>query len=69
MQNLKERKIDIKSAEVEDVNMGDYPDFADAFLARALWAIDDTELTEDELVEMTVSNTDWFYEKTMDYMF
>lgn len=68
MQNLKERKIDIKSAEVEDVNMGDYPDFADAFISAMDWS-DGTPMTDSELEEWTDNNPDGAYEIVYDSIF
>ena len=40
---------DIYNIVVEDVDMHDYPDFADAFIYEAMWIVDNTFLTEDEL--------------------
>ena len=50
--------------EIDGINMGDYPDFCDAFLVGASYK--GRELTEDELEYVQESNPDWFYDKVWD---
>jgi len=59
----------ITEPEVENVNLRDYPDFTDAYLVSAVWIIDDTELTEEELEEMCDSNPGWLYDIIHDSIF
>ena len=41
---------DVDTLEVGDVNLGDYPDFSDAFFYYG--ELDGRELTEDELIQL-----------------
>ena len=50
--------------EIDGINMGDYPDFCDAFLVGASYK--GRELTEDELEYVQESNPEWFYDKVWD---
>lgn len=48
---LNNKEIDINSIQIEDVQMFDYPDFVDAFIAFANYT-DGTDLTIDECIEL-----------------
>ena len=50
--------------EIDGINMGDYPDFCDAFLVGASYK--GRELSEDELEYVQESNPEWFYDKVWD---
>ena len=54
----------LDDVEIDGINMGDYPDFCDAFLVCASYK--GRELTEDELEYVQESNPDWFYDKVWD---
>jgi hypothetical protein len=68
MKNLKERKVDRRSAEVEDINFKDYPDFCDAFISSMDWD-DGTEMTDNELESWSDDNPDCVYEIVYDSVF
>jgi len=68
MKDLKERKVDYRSAEVEDVNTRDYPDFCDAFISTMDWE-DGTEMTDTELEVWCDNNPDCVYEIVCDSVF
>jgi|TARA_R110000765_G_scaffold50165_3_gene101916 hypothetical protein len=68
MQKLKERKVDIKSAEIEDVDFKDYPDFCDAFISSMDWD-DGTEMTDNELETWCDNNQDAVYDIVYDSVF
>ena len=54
----------LDDVEIDGINMGDYPDFCDAFLVGASYK--GRELTEDELEYVQESNPEWFYDKVWD---
>jgi len=54
---LNGREIDETSLEIEGVDRGDYPDFTDAFFSYALY-VDGTELTNEELDQLTDEYSD-----------
>ena len=49
--------INIDSIEIQDIDRDDYPHFSDAYASYAEWQ-DGTELTEDELDELTDNQPD-----------
>ena len=57
----------LDDVEIDGINMGDYPDFCDAFLEGESYK--GRELTEDELEYVQESNPEWFYDKVWDYVF
>lgn len=44
--------------EVDGIDFSDYPDFVDAYISYAIYE-DGTELTDEELDELTDQNTDY----------
>ena len=50
--NLNGKRINANSIKMEDVNIRDYPDFSDAFVASAEY-VDGKALTEEELEILT----------------
>ena len=54
----------LDDVEIDGINMGDYPDFCDAFLVGASYK--GRELTEDELEYVQESKPEWFYDKVWD---
>ena len=50
--------------EMEDVDMGDWPDFCDAWISYAEWE-DGTSLSQDELDELNRDDS-YVYEKALD---
>ena len=54
----------LDDVEIDGINIGDYPDFCDAFLVGASYK--GRELTEDELEYVQESNPEWFYDKVWD---
>ena len=54
----------LDDVEIDGINMGDYPDFCDAFLVGASYK--GRELSEDELEYVQESNPEWFYDKVWD---
>ena len=65
MENLNERNVDYSSAEVENVNMRDYPDFCDAYISSMDWD-DGTVMTDEELENWCEENPDEVYEIVVD---
>ena len=49
---IKEKEVDVNSLTVEGIDPKDFPDFSDAFFASGKFK-DGSELTEDELEELT----------------
>ena len=45
---LNGKRIDVSTIEIDGIDMNDYPDFCDAYMASAQYQ-DGTELTDDEL--------------------
>lgn len=60
---------EIVDIEVEDINMRDYPDFCDAYVARAVWKDTGTELTADEIEEYNDTCRDQVYSAVMERIF
>ena len=61
--------IDLKKVEVveiEGIDMKDYPDFCDAYIAEAL--IDGKEATDEQLEELMSDHPDWAYEQIVDWI-
>ena len=56
----------VSNAEIEDVWMGDYPDFCDAYISSA--EIDGREATEEELDELN-EDRDFVYELVWERLF
>ena len=54
---LKERTVDFTTLELDGVDRRDYPDFCDAYFSYAEYE-DGTELTDDELEQLTEDNPD-----------
>ena len=63
MATLNGRKV--IDMEVDGVDSRDYPDFADAHFSYACYE-DGTELTDDELEQLTEQNSDVLHEKVFD---
>lgn len=63
MATLNGRKV--IDLEVDGVDSRDYPDFADAYFSYACYE-DGTELTDDELEQLTEQNPDVLHEKVFD---
>ena len=67
MSELDYEKID--DVEIENINHDDYPDFCDAYVARASYNDPKTgeyrELTEDELENL---DGDWVHEQVHDWI-
>ena len=63
MATLNGRKV--IDMEVDGVDSRDYPDFADAYFSYACYE-DGTELTDDELEQLTEQNADVLWEKAYD---
>jgi len=62
---LNGREINSQSINIEGVNRGDYPDFADAFIAQAVWMNDGTALNDEELNQLTNENGELVNELAM----
>ena len=45
----------IEDVDVDGIDMGDYPDFCDAFICSAYWK-DGTPLTEEEVDELNMNH-------------
>lgn len=62
----------IVDVEVENIDSSDYPDFSDAFIARAslnLGACQFRDLTEKELEWLNTEKPEFVYQKILDYLF
>lgn len=57
--------INIKSIEIENVSMSDYPDFCDAFISYAE-TNNGKVLTDEELEQLTDNNQDFINETIFD---
>jgi len=58
-------KVNIKSIQIEDVDIKDYPDFCDAFISYAEYE-DGTELAEEECYDYQENNPDLVNELIFD---
>ena len=61
--------IDLKKVEVlevDGIDMKDYPDFCDAYIAEAL--IDGKKATDEQLEELMSEHPCWAYEKIVDWI-
>ncbi len=65
--NFKGREI--VDLEVEDINTADYPDFCDAYVARAVWKDTGIELTVEEIEEYNDKCGDQVYDAVMERVF
>lgn len=63
MATLNGRKV--VDLEVDGIDLRDSPDFADAYFSYACYE-DGTELTDDELEQLTEQNPDVLHEKVFD---
>ena len=64
---LNGKQVDRRSIEIDGVNSGDYPDFADAYISYAKF-IDGTELSDEELNQLTDEHGDLVNELAHDSM-
>jgi hypothetical protein len=53
----------LTDVEVENVHGWDYPDFADAYVASAVWKDTGEQLTESELDKLNDEYSDFVHEK------
>lgn len=63
-------KIDVnklEKIEVDGIDIGDYPDFVDAFISYA--EIDGVELTDEQLDELNDDYPDLVYDCVINYFF
>ena len=58
----------VVDATVDGIDMRDYPDFCDAYFDSAYYE-DGTELTDDELIELTDTNFDALHEMVYDTIY
>jgi hypothetical protein len=58
----------VVDASVDGIDMQDYPDFCDAYFDSACYE-DGTELTDDELIELTDNNPDLLHEMIYDIIY
>ena len=66
MATLNGRKV--VDLEVDGIDLRDSPDFSDAFFSYACYE-DGTELTDDELEQLTEQNADVLHEKVFDSLY
>lgn len=59
----------IVDIEIEGIDMRDYPDFCDAFVATAYWSHTGEELTEDECHELQENYPELIYEEVINHIF
>jgi hypothetical protein len=52
----------ITDIEVDGIDMSDYPDFCDAFIATAFWKDTGVELSEAELDELNDNHGEFVYD-------
>jgi TRAP-type uncharacterized transport system substrate-binding protein len=57
----------INDIEFDDVDMDDYPDFADAYISAATY--DGVEMTDDELAELNEKHPGFVYERLISKLF
>ena len=57
----------IEDIEFDDIDHNDYPDYCDAFISSATY--NGRDLTEEELERVGDEQSDWVYEKLMDYLY
>ena len=58
----------VVDAEVDGIDMQDYPDFCDAYFDSACYE-DGTALTDDELIELTDANREILHEMIYDSIY
>lgn len=66
---LNGREVDPQSINIEGVDRADYPDFADAFIAEAVWMNDGTALDDEELNQLTDENGELVNQLAHEYFF
>jgi len=64
---MKLNNRNVVSAEVENVDPKDYPDFCDAYFCYAIWEDTKEELTDEELMQLTMECGDELNEMAHDY--
>ena len=64
---MKLNNRNVVSAEVENVDPKDYPDFCDAYFCYAIWEDTKEELTDEELMQLTMECGDSLNEMAHDY--
>jgi len=62
-----EKLAKVYDVQVEGINMRDYPDFVDAYLASG--KIDDRELTDAELDDINDNNLDFVYDCVLEELY
>lgn len=64
---MKLNNRNVVSAEVENVDPKDYPDFCDAYFCYAIWEDTKEQLTDEELMQLTFECGDSLNEMAHDY--
>jgi len=64
---MKLNNRNVVDAEVENVDPKDYPDFCDAYFCYAIWEDTKEELTDEELMQLTMECGDELNEMAHDY--
>lgn len=64
---MKLNNRNVVSAEVENVDPRDYPDFCDAYFSYAVWEDTKEELTDEELMQLNLECGDALNEMAHDY--
>jgi len=64
---MKLNNRNVVSAEIENVDPKDYPDFCDAYFCYAIWEDTKEELTDEELMQLTMECGDSLNEMAHDY--
>ena len=62
--DLKGRQV--KIVEFDGIDRNDHPDYVDAYILKAVWVDDGTELTEDEINQLDDHN---FYDELWSYLY
>ena len=64
---MKLNNRNVVDAEVENVDPKDYPDFCDAYFCYAIWEDTKEELTDEELMQLTMECGDELNEMAHDH--
>ena len=66
---LKLNNIEVIDAEIDGIDMADFPDCVDAYFSEAKFKGTKIELTDNELAELHEQNADEFYQLLQDEVF
>lgn len=60
---------DLENVVIEEIDITDYPDFADAFVSSASFKSTGLDLTDDELDDLNSNYSSYVYELVLDRLY